>query len=66
MPGQSGGESGTPTTGSGGDDFNGNSQLNAMVPTFDPAVDDVHVWTGKVELLLSRRPKTQVNDWPRV
>ena len=33
-----------------------------MVPTFDPAVDDVHVWTGKVELLLSVWPKTRVNE----
>eukprot|EP00434_Breviolum_minutum_P045152 symbB.v1.2.040420.t1/scaffold7218.1/size12596/1 len=59
-PSQTGGESGTPST--GGEDFNANFQLNAMVPTFDPAIDDVHVWSGKVELLLSVWPKTRVNE----
>ncbi len=45
-----------------GDDSSGVFQLNAMVPTFDPAVDDVHVWSGKVELLLTVWPKTRITE----
>ena len=61
MPSQSGGGQAGPTTGSV-DDPSSTFQLNAMVPTFDPAVDDVHVWSGKVELLLSVWPKTRINE----
>ena len=38
------------------------TQLNSLVPTFDPSVDDVNIWTGKVELILSAWPKTRVSE----
>ena len=38
-------------------------QTNAMlVPTFEPGVDDVNIYTGKVELLLSTWPKTKIAE----
>ena len=33
-----------------------------LVPQFDPATDDVTVWSGKVELLLSTWPKDKLNE----
>ena len=65
----SGGNGGSTTPATGGsatggssDDANGFFQLNAMVPTFDPATDDVHVWSGKVELLLAVWPKARITE----
>ena len=65
----SGGKGGSTTPAAGGsatggssDDANGIFQLNAMVPTFDPATDDVHVWSGKVELLLTVWPKPRIAE----
>ena len=29
------------------------NNLSILVPSFDPAVDNVEIWTNKVELLLS-------------
>ena len=38
------------------------SQLNSLVPTFDPSIDDVNIWAGKVELILSAWPKNRVSE----
>ena len=38
------------------------SQLAMLVPTFEPGVDDVNIWSGKVELLLSTWPKTKIAE----
>lgn len=38
------------------------NQLAMLVPTFEPGVDDVNIWTGKVELLLSTWPKTKIAE----
>ena len=63
MPGTSGGgtESSGPTAGAS-DDSTITSQLNSLVPTFDPSTDDVNIWSGKVELLLSAWPKQRVSE----
>ena len=47
----------TPAEGSGV-----SNQLAMLVPQFDPATDDVTVWSGKVELLLSTWPKDKLNE----
>ena len=38
------------------------NQLAMLVPSFDPGVDDVRVWTGKVELLMATWPKDKLNE----
>eukprot|EP00435_Cladocopium_sp_Y103_P041412 s1200_g11.t1 len=35
-------------------------QLATLVPTFDPAVDDVTTWSNKVELLLTAWPENKI------
>ena len=35
-------------------------QLATLVPTFDPAVDDVTTWSNKVELLLAAWPENKI------
>lgn len=35
-------------------------QLATLVPTFDPAVDDVTTWSNKVELLLAAWPESKI------
>eukprot|EP00435_Cladocopium_sp_Y103_P014544 s4904_g3.t1 len=37
-------------------------ELASLVPSFDPAVDNVEIWTSKVELLLSTWPATKLNE----
>ena len=37
-------------------------QLAVLVPTFDPAVDNVEIWTSKVELLLLTWPPTKIQE----
>ena len=63
MPSESGGgtASAGPTAGAS-DDSTITSQLNSLVPTFDPSTDDVNIWSGKVELLLSAWPKQRVSE----
>ena len=38
------------------------NQLAMLVPTFEPGVDDVNIYTGKVELLLNTWPKTKIAE----
>ena len=38
------------------------NQLAVLVPTFDPAVDNVEIWTNKVELLLLTWPPTKIQE----
>ena len=38
------------------------TQLAMLVPSFEPGVDDVQVWTGKVELLMLTWPKEKLNE----
>ena len=38
------------------------NQLAVLVPTFDPAVDNVEIWTNKVELLLLTWPATKIQE----
>ena len=38
------------------------TQLAMLVPSFEPGVDDVQVWTGKVELLMLTWPKDKLNE----
>eukprot|EP00435_Cladocopium_sp_Y103_P059754 s1023_g21.t1 len=37
-------------------------ELASLVPSFDPAVDNVEIWTSKVELLLATWPSTKLNE----
>ena len=48
----------------GGRDFSGNvpKELASLVPGFDPATDNVEIWTSKVELLLSTWPTDKINE----
>ena len=48
---------GAGTEGSGG---GVSHQLATLVPTFDPAVDDVTTWSNKVELLLAVWPESKI------
>ena len=47
-------------TGDGGATIS--NQLAMLVPSMEPGVDDVQVWTGKVELLLATWPKEKLNE----
>ena len=49
---------------SSGRDFSGNvpKELASLVPGFDPATDNVEIWTSKVELLLSTWPTDKINE----
>ena len=38
------------------------NQLGLLVPTFDPAVDSVEIWSSKVELLLHTWPTGKVSE----
>eukprot|EP00434_Breviolum_minutum_P030362 symbB.v1.2.026856.t1/scaffold2714.1/size94327/9 len=38
------------------------NNLAILVPTFDPAVDNVEIWGKKVELLLSSWPPSKINE----
>ena len=38
------------------------NQLAILVPTFDPAVDQVDIWASKVELLLATWPAGKVTE----
>ena len=38
------------------------NQLALLVPTFDPAVDNVEIWSSKVELLLHTWPTGKVSE----
>ena len=38
------------------------NQLAVLVPTFDPAVDNVEIWTNKVELLLLTWPPIKIQE----
>lgn len=56
-----------PPPSSGSDDGTGSgsnpvvtNQLASLVPSFDPAVDDVTIWSNKVELLLEAWPPTKL------
>ena len=48
----------------GGRDFSENvpKELASLVPGFDPATDNVEIWTSKVELLLSTWPTDKINE----
>ena len=48
----SGGESSVPVP----------KELASSVPSFDPATDNVEIWTSKVELLLATWPSTKLNE----
>ena len=37
-------------------------ELASLVPGFDPSVDNVEIWTSKVELLLTTWPKEKLNE----
>ena len=37
-------------------------ELASLVPGFDPSVDNVDIWTSKVELLLSTWPSSKLNE----
>jgi hypothetical protein len=37
-------------------------ELASLVPNFDPAVDNVEIWTSKVELLLATWPNNKLNE----
>ena len=39
-----------------------NKEMASLVPSFDPAVDNVEIWTSKVELLLTTWPSTKLNE----
>ena len=39
------------------------NQLAWLVPTFDPAVDNVEIWSSKVELLLHTWPTSKVTEF---
>eukprot|EP00435_Cladocopium_sp_Y103_P067890 s2532_g30.t1 len=48
---------------SGGDSSGGvPKELASLVPSFDPATDNVEIWTSKVELLLATWPTTKLNE----
>ena len=38
------------------------NQLAYLVPTFDPAVDSVEIWSSKVELLLHTWPTNKISE----
>ena len=38
------------------------NQLAILVPSFDPAVDNVEIWTSKVELLLLTWPPNKIRE----
>ena len=38
------------------------NQLAYLVPTFDPAVDSVEIWSSKVELLLHTWPSNKISE----
>ena len=38
------------------------NQLAMLVPSFDPAVDSVEIWTSKVELLLTAWPSQKIQE----
>ena len=38
------------------------NQLSSLVPTFDPATDNVEIWSNKVELLLLTWPSNKVQE----
>ena len=38
------------------------NQLAILVPTFDPSVDNVEIWTNKVELLLLTWPSSKIQE----
>ena len=61
MPSATGGGSEAAPAGAS-DESTITSQLNSLVPTFDPSTDDVNIWTGKVELILSAWPKNRVAE----
>ena len=58
MPPGGGGSTTTPSTDGG----TISAQLAMLVPSFEPGVDDVQVWTGKVELLMLTWPKEKLNE----
>ena len=58
MPPSGGGSSAAPSAEGGGIP----TQLAMLVPAFEPGVDDVQVWTGKVELLMLTWPKEKLNE----
>ena len=37
-------------------------ELASLVPGFDPSVDNVEIWTSKVELLLNTWPTDKLNE----
>ena len=49
---------------SGGGDRTGvvPKELASLVPGFDPSVDNVEIWTSKVELLLTTWPPDKLNE----
>ena len=49
---------------SGGGDRTGvvPKELASLVPGFDPSVDNVEIWTSKVELLLNTWPTDKLNE----
>lgn len=59
MPPGGGGGSAAPAASDGGAVT---TQLAMLVPSFEPGVDDVQVWTGKVELLMLTWPKDKLNE----
>ena len=52
------GEEGAGAGGLGGGSVS--NQLAMLVPTFDPAVDNVDIWSSKVNLLLEAWPETKI------
>ena len=48
------------SAGSEGSGGGASHQLATLVPTFDPAVDDVTTWSNKVELLLAAWPESKI------
>lgn len=38
------------------------NNLASLIPTFDPAVDNVEQWSQKIELLVTVWPETRLNE----
>ena len=47
---------------SGGERDSVPKELASLVPSFDPAVDNVEIWTSKVELLVTTWPQSKLAE----
>ena len=53
---------GMPESSAGTDGSTVPTQLAILVPTFDPAIDNVEIWASKVELLAATWPATKLTE----